>query len=173
MAGMFQAKHQLGTYFDNFPLPDDQELIKIWIYKPIQDVIKSLAEDTSEIPTHLKYAGKDFNKAVRKMVERGVEELKKKGKTITDNPKAVIIFEDPEWNNINFVYTNWRSVKTNENKIRKVFDWSTAQIGINIDGSKVKPAYVPLKKPTDFNIVCYGMGRRGSTWKGGRIVLTN
>lgn len=156
--------------FDNFPLRDDQQLLKIWLYKPIQDVIQSL---TGNSVTHLEYSGKDFNQAVRKLVENAVKELKKKGKNINGKPKAVVIFDDPEWNNINFVYNNWKSVKTNENKISKVFAWNTAQIGIKTGGSGTSPTYSSPKKPKDFNIVCYGMGRRGSTWKGGRVVLTN
>lgn len=156
--------------FTNFPLPNDQQVLKIWIYKPIQDVIKSL---TGNSVTHLEYTGADFNKAVRKMVDNAVKELKKKGKSISSQPEAVIIFDDPEWNNMNFVYTNWKSVKTNENKISKVFDWNTAQIGIKKNSSGTSPTYSAPKKPKDFNIVCYGMGRRGSSWRGGRIVLTN
>ncbi len=156
--------------FTNFPLPNDQQLVKIWVYKPIQDVIKSL---TGNSVTHLEYSGKDFNKAVRKLVENAVKELKKKGKNINGKPEAVVIFDDPEWNNMNFVYTNWKSLKTNENKISKVFDWNTAQIGIKTGGSSTNPTYGSPKKPKDFNIVCYGMGRRGSTWRGGRIVLTD
>jgi len=156
--------------FSNFPLPNDQQLLKIWVYKPIQTVIKSL---TGNSVTYLEYSGKDFNTAVRKLVENAVKELKKKGKNINGKPEAVIIFEDPEWNNMNFVYTNWKLAKTNENKISKVFDWNTAQIGIKSGGSGTNPTYSSPKKPKDFNIVCYGMGRRGSTWKGGRIVLTD
>lgn len=156
--------------FDNFPLPNDQQSLKIWVYKPIQEVIKSL---TGNSITHIEYSGKDFNMAVRKMVENGVKELKRKGKNINGKPEAVIIFDDPEWNNINFVYTNWKSVKTNENKISKVFDWSTAEIGIKSGGSGTRPTYSSPKRPKDFNIVCYGMGRKGSTWKGGRVVLTD
>ncbi len=75
------------------------------------------------------------------MVEKAVKELKKKGKKIGGKPEAVIIFGDPEWNNMNFVYTNWKSVKTNENKISKVFDWNTAQIGIKSGGSGTSPTY--------------------------------
>lgn len=98
----------------------------------------------------------------------------KNGKNLNSNSDAVIIFDDLELGAMNFVYTNWKSVRTNENKISNVFDWSTARIVLNIGGSGIQPNYggAPIK-PKDFNIVCYGMGRRGSTWKGGRIVLTD
>jgi len=155
--------------FDNFPLPNDTELIKIWVYKPIQDVIKILTGNTI---SHLEYTGKDFNKVVRQLVKKAVGELKKAGKQLNETPKAVVVFEDPEQNNINFVYTNYRNTKANENKLSKVFDWNTAVIGINTKGPNTTPIYSQPKRPKEFNIVCYGMGRRGSTWKGGRIVLT-
>ena len=156
--------------FNNFPLPNDRQLVKIWVYKPIQAVIKSL---TGRNVTHLEYSGAKFNKAIRKLVENAVKELRKKGRNINGQPEAVVIFDDPEWDAMNFVYTNWKSVKTNENKISKIFDWSTAQIGIKTKGPKTKLAYSLPKKPENFNIVCYGMGRRGSAWRGGRIVITN
>jgi hypothetical protein len=154
--------------FDNYPLPNDQNLIKIWIYKPIQDVIKSI---TGKNITHLDYTGKDFNRVIRQLVKDAVKQLKRSGKKLSNSTETMIIFEDPELNNITFVYTNWRSAKTNENKISHIFDWSTAVIGVKVKGDSSSPIYSAPKKPKDFKIVCYGMGRKGSTWKGGKIVI--
>ena len=157
--------------FEDFPMPNDRNFIKIWIYQPIQDVIKKI---TGKAVTHLEYTGKDFNDTIRELVKDAVKNFVNKGRKLTNQNEAVVIFEDPNWNDINFIYTNWRASKMNENKISNVFEWNTAQIGITINmGSGNTPIYSPPKKPKDFNIIGYGMGRRGTTWKGGKIVMTD
>src|SRR5262249_29065140 len=112
------------------------------------------------------------NKAIEKLVEQGFSTLSTYLKKRV-NGGAVIVYPDSQGNTVKFLFTNWMRAKTDENKISETFDWNTAIIGFSSKGTSTTPIYDMPKSYDSFKVICYGMGRKGTTWKGSRIVLSS
>lgn len=154
----------LKKMFNNFPVRNKSNVATIYIFKPLNEILEK---------DHIDITGKDVNKQIQSIVKTGYKKLTSALKKEFNSNEAVLVFPDNDWNSLIFIYTNWRKIDEDENKISNVFDWSTAQIGIKINSSGTSPTYGSPQKPKDFQIVGYGMGRRGSKWRGGRVVITN
>jgi hypothetical protein len=169
--GIISSNNYWGSganLFDKWPINDpNSRVLKIYIGGPIQDFLDKIDKDLLSID------GKDVNKQVKNLAKQGWSAVTKYLKATSQNGGAVIVGGNPYSNRFYFVYTDWYSNKKNENKIREIFDFNTAQIGFtyNPGSGSTSPTYSPSKSYKEFAISCYGIGRRGSEWRGGRIVL--
>ncbi|WP_045114682.1 hypothetical protein, partial [Microscilla marina] len=164
------------SIFDAFPIKDkDREFFTIYTSLPI---VKSLFKNGKLIEVK----GKDINKLIKSQVVSNVKRFWKKAEKELEG-KPVMVAELPGTYNekdLTVTYIDWSSNKTNENAIRKIFDWNTAQIGFkkNLgDGKAVGFNNFKLKKTAqsykELLLTGYGAGRRGGTWKGGQVVFTD
>jgi hypothetical protein len=150
--------------FTNFPVENDASVAIIYMFKPFSDIVGTY---------NLEITGKDFNKAVQTIAKTAYKTLSNSLKKEFSSKKATLVFPDEDWNNLVFVYANWSKIDHSSSKISEVFDWSTAQIGIKINHEVSVNYYSQPKKPSSFQIACYGMGLEKNVWKGGKIILTN
>lgn len=151
--------------FQNFPVSDpNKKLITIYLPESIEKLTGTSTLDLS---------GKDVNSKIRSLVKEGFKKVSSTLNKQFNNNTAVIVSPNNDYTKLRFMYTNWEKIKTNENKISEVFDWSTAQIGVKINGGSTSPTYGSPQIPRNAQIIGYGMGRSGTTWKGGRVVMTD
>ena len=155
------------SFFESFPIEDgDKTLIKIYLYRTLPEILK--------LPSnYLTLTGDDLNKGVQDIVEDAVKMLESTLNKEINGNSAVLVYPSTDHSKLYFLYTNWRQTETNDNRISETFDWNTAVIGFSSTGggSKPDPIYDKPRTYKNFQILCYGMGRRGSTWKGARISL--
>ncbi|NJO01615.1 MAG: hypothetical protein HC880_07935 [Bacteroidia bacterium] len=158
--------------FDRFPINNkDGKILEIYLFTPLDNIFNFLGVNYDRTKP-LDLTNSDVNKGVQKLVQLGVNTLKSKGKQLNSS-EAVIVYPTNNDNTINFLFTNFKEIATNENQIQRTFDWNTAQIGFKTKGKNVTPTFNVSRKYDKFDIVCYGMGRAGSTWRGSRIVLSD
>ena len=150
-----------SSFFSGFPISDnDKTVLEIYVWDPFNG--KRVIDIT----------GKDVNNTVKDLTKQAGKAVWNKLKKELSSPSTIVVSSNPS-NDVEFTYTNWKKHKTNENKITEIFDWNTGQIGFkyNFDGgvgwdnvnySKIFTA----KSYKEARIMCYGMGRRGDTWKG-------
>lgn len=86
---------------------------------------------------------------------------------------AVIMYTSADSKKLYFLYLNWSKSKLNENKIVSTFDWNSAIIGFKSTGYNAPNinSFDISKSYKKYQSICYGIGRRGSVWRGGKIVL--
>lgn len=159
------ANNAPRSFFESFPIEDaDKTLIKIYLYRTLPEILN--------LPSnYYNITGKEFNKGVQGIVEDAVKRLKSTLNKEINGNSAVLVYPSADHKKLHFLYTNWRQTETNDNKISETFDWNTAVIGFSTKGGSSDPIYDKPRTYKNFQIVCYGMGRRGSTWKGARISL--
>jgi len=153
-----------SSFFTDFPIADkDKTVLEIYVWDPFNG--KRVID----------ISGKDVNNTIKDLTKRAGIVVWNSLKKSLGSPSTIVVSSNPS-NDIEFTYTNWKSHKTNENKISEVFDWNTGQIGFkynfdgsvgwdNVDYTKIMTA----KSYKEARILCYGMGRRGSTWKGAQV----
>lgn len=91
--------------------------------------------------------------------------------------KTFAVTYQKDYNNIEVLYFGERYKKTNDNKIKRKFysdvnfvigvTWGD-QDGWSFDG--IKPAGEFFRNYTHYELDFYGMARRGSTWRGNRMI---
>lgn len=161
------------SIFDGFPIKDkDKEFFSLYTSLP---VVKNLFKNGKLIGVK----GKDINKQVKNLIVNSVKRYWRQAEKDLEN-KPAIVFELPgnTEKDLTITYVNWYRNKKNENAIRNIFDWNTAQIGFkkNLgDGKAVGFKNFKLKKTAkaykELVLTGYGVGRRGGTWKGGQVVF--
>ena len=180
------AEVQLDLPNGKLPFFDfgNSELLNIYIPKVYKKGKYNLNLTTQDITSESNI------KALYKM---GIDFLKSSGITNSGkNPKFTVTYQK-DYDNIETVYFAERFSKKNENKIKHKFyssanftigyAWNDApkpilapdgtQIGTDYSGTgkfKVKPADDYFRDYTYYKLDFYGMARRGSTWKGNRII---
>lgn len=163
------------SIFDAFPINDkDREFFSIYTSLP---VVKNLFKNGKLIDVK----GKDINKLIKSQVVSNVKRYWRLAeKELEGKPVMVAELPGNTEKDLTVTYIDWRSNKTNENAIRKIFDWNTAQIGFkkNLgDGKAVGFNNFKLKKTAqsykELLLTGYGVGRRGGTWKGGQVAFTD
>jgi hypothetical protein len=151
--------------FSNFPINDpEQEVVKIYALRPITHLF-------NQYPITI--TGKEFNDYVQSIVKQAYKKLSESLRKEFTSKNAVITYVSADAKKITFLYLNWNKVKLNENKIVNTFDWNSATIGFKSTGyqSPSINQFDISRSYKRFQSVCYGMGRRGSVWRGGKIVL--
>lgn len=148
--------------FDKFPINDpDQRILEIYFFEPIITLFPNIGSYTVD--------GKDFNKWVQSMVKSGYSKMTSALNKQFNKNSAVIVAPSPDRTKIKFYFANWYSSKKDENAIRNIFDWNTAVIKWNSNsGTSLGSAPTSYR---NYRAAVYGMGRRGNTWKGGKIIL--
>ncbi|MDC1355757.1 hypothetical protein N8205_02815 [Flavobacteriaceae bacterium] len=107
----------------------------------------------------------------------GLDFLKSSTITNSSNTKTFAVTYQKDYNNIEVLYFGERYKKTNDNKIKRKFysdvsfvigaTWGD-QGGWSFDG--IKPANEFFRNYTHYELDFYGMARRGSTWRGNRMI---
>ena len=172
--GIISSNNNWGSgasLFQKWPMDDpNSRVLKIYLGDPITNFVNKIDKDLLSIE------GKELNKQVKALTKQGWDAVSRYLKE-ESKEGAVIVGTDPINHRVYFVYTDWRQNSKNENKISNVFDFNTAQIGFTLNpgtGSS-KPDWDPSfsisKSYKEFAVSCYGIGRRGSEWRGGRIIL--
>lgn len=180
------AKAQLSLPNGKLPFFDfgNKELLNIYIPKLYKKGKYNLNLTTQDITSQGNI------KALYKM---GIDFLKSSGITNSGNVPTFAVTYQKDYNNIETVYFAKRFSKKNENKIKHKFysnanftigyAWNDApkpiyapdgtQIGTDYSGTgkfKVKEIKENFRDYTYYNLDFYGMARRGSTWKGNRLI---
>lgn len=80
--------------------------------------------------------------------------------------------------NLYFTYINWNKTVYNNKAIRFIFDWNIAEIGLTLNAKdnyrnpKIRPR-TSSKSYKKLSLIGYGLGKRGTTWKGNRVKFTD
>jgi hypothetical protein len=162
---MVSTEKHPSSFFSTFPIADkDKTILEIYVWNPFGDDV-------------VKLSGSDVNSTVKDLTKQAGKAVWNYLKKELGTQPTVIVSSRPN-NDIEFTYANWKKHKTNENKITEVFDWNTGQIGFkyNIGGgggwsdASIDPSkLMTAKSYKEARILAYGMGRRGSTWKGAQV----
>ena len=171
--------------FEKFPINDkDKEFFIIYTDNKF---VKKLVEDCKNQDdncTLFDVKGSDINGAVKNLAQTSVKTFWNyaEGKLETKTPILAVEMngcalsthpncqEEP----LVFSYINWSKTVKNDNAIRYIFDWNTAQIRLTLNGKDnysdpkidIKTTAKSYKK---LSLEGYGLGRRGTTWKGSRV----
>ena len=180
------AKAQLDLPSGKLPFFDfgNKELLNIYIHKVYKKGKYNLNLTTQDITSQGNIKG---------LYKMGIDFLKSSGITNSGNVPTFAVTYQKDYNNIETVYFAERFSEKNENKIKHKF-YSSAQftigyawnddpkpilapdgkqIGIDYSGTgkfKVKPVKENFRDYTQYKLDFYGMARRGSTWKGNRLI---
>jgi hypothetical protein len=155
------------SLFDQFPIKDeDKKILTIYLFQPLEDILGKSSID---------FTAKDVNNGIESLVKQGFNSMKSFLQKEINGTSAVVVYPSPDGGNLKFLYTNWTRTNSNDNKISETFDWNTATIGFSTKGygNSTSPIYDSPQSYKKFQTICYGMGRRGTTWKGSRVVLTD
>jgi len=120
------------------------------------------------------------NSILQDLTKQGIKLLNRAGNSLEeDNPIAVAVAipdpTDPTLSFPGFMYDNLVVVKQNEGKIAHIFDWNTAEIKFTYNAGSFdfpKPQF-NARKYKNAIIEGFGMGRRGSSWKGSRVSFSD
>jgi len=114
---------------------------------------------------------------IKALYKMGLDFLKSSTITNSSNTKTFAVTYQKDYNNIEVLYFGERYKKTNDNKIKRKFysdvsfvigaTWGD-QGGWSFDG--IKPANEFFRNYTHYELDFYGMARRGSTWRGNRMI---
>lgn len=114
---------------------------------------------------------------INALYKMGIDFLKSSSVTNSGNRKTFAITYQKDYNNIEVLYFGERYKKTNENKIKRRFYSDVGfQIGVvwgDQSGWKfngIKPVDEFFRNYTHYELDFYGIARRGSTWKGNRMI---
>jgi hypothetical protein len=150
------------SIFEKFPMQDpDKRLLTIYLFEPLETILGKSAIDLT---------AKDVNSGIQSLVKQGFSALSTYLKKQTSG-SAVVVYPDAQNTKLKFLFTNWVRTNSNDNKISETFDWNTAIIGFSTKGASTTPIYDSPQSYKRFMAIAYGMGRRGGTWKGSRVVL--
>ncbi len=151
-----------SSIFDKFPINDpDKRLLTIYLFQPLESILGKSSIDLT---------ANDVNNGIESLVKQGFSALSSYLKKEM-NGSAVIVYPSAQNDKLKFLFTNWIKTKKNDNKISETFDWNTAVIGFSSKGSSTSPVYDSPKSYKKFMAIVYGMGRKGSTWKGSKVIL--
>lgn len=152
------------SIFEKFPIEDpNKRILTIYLFEPLESIIGQSTIDLT---------GKDVNNAVQSIVKQAYSTLSAYLKTEI-NGTAVIVYPSAQNDKLKFLFTNWVKTNANDNKIVETFDWNTAIIGFSMTGPSTSPIYDSPQTYKKFQAVAYGMGRRGTIWKGSKVVLND
>lgn len=150
------------SIFEKFPMQDPgKRLLTIYLFEPLETILGKSAIDLT---------AKDVNSGIQSLVKQGFSALSSYLKKQTSG-SAVLVYPNQQNTKLKFLFTNWVKTNSNDNKISETFDWNTAIIGFSTKGPSTTPIYDSPQSYKRFMAIAYGMGRRGSTWKGSRVVL--
>ena len=131
-----------------------------------------------------KLSGEDINGEVEDLAKSSVRSLWNLGEGKLETKALILAVEMNHCVNTSqsscneeelvFTYINWNKKVHNNNDIKFIFDWNTAEINFMLNGNdnynnpqvRIKSTAKSYKK---LSLTGYGLGRRGSTWKGGRV----
>lgn len=172
--GIISSKNNWGSganLFQKWPINDpNSRVLKIYLGDPITNFMNKIDKDLLSIE------GKEINKQVKALTKQDWDAVSKYLKE-ESKEGAVIVGTDPTNHRVYFVYADWKENAKNDNKISNVFDFNTAQIGFTLNpgtgtgNHDWDPSFSISKSYKEFAVSCYGIGRRGSEWRGGRIIL--
>lgn len=151
------------SLFTDFPIKgEEHSVLKIYYYDQFgdqKDILNWMDTDQPKV-----------NKFVEDMIERASMQLFKAGENLLES-KGVAIAMSSNNGDVYFVCYNWNKHRTNDNKIEEKFDWNTGQLTFKVNfGSGFSTGIQPKAKSySDVRVSCYGLGRRGSVWKGNRL----
>lgn len=152
------------SIFEKFPIEDpDKRILTIYLFEPLESIIGTASVDLT---------GADVNKAIQNIVKQAYSTLSGYLKKEI-NGTAVLVYPSAQNDKLKFLFTNWVLTHRNDNKITETFDWNTATIGFSTKGPSTTPTYDSPQSYKKFTAIAYGMGRRGSTWKGSRVILVD
>jgi hypothetical protein len=150
------------SIFEKFPLEDpSKRLLTIYLFEPLETILGKSSID---------FTAADVNSGIESLVKQGFNALSSYLRRSTQGT-ATIVYPNAQRNKLRFLFTNWVRTNANDNKITETFDWNTATIGFSTTGPSVSPIYDSPRSYSRFMAIAYGMGRRGGTWKGSRVVL--
>ena len=158
------------NYFERFPIEDPaSKVISIYLSHDIRNLF-GISSSSFDIN------GADINNAVKSLVKTAYSKVSNALNTQINGKSAVIVFPDNlNPGKLHFVYANWSNNNTNDNKITKTFDWRTAVIGFKTGGSSGTSVsqFDVAKSYSSFQVACYGVGRKGSKWRGSKVILSD
>lgn len=158
-----------ATLFDRWPVTDgDTRVLKIYLGDDITNFISKIDAGLTTID------GKEVNSAAKALAKQGWDAVTKYLKQQSSGG-TVIVGGNPYQQKFYFVYTDWKDNNKDDNRISKVFDFNTAQIGFTWNPSSGATSWNPLESTSksykEFSVSCYGIARRGSEWRGNRIAV--
>ena len=168
--GNYYADTQLNVTENKLPFFDfgNEQILNIYIPERYKKGTDDLNLTTQDITSQSNI------KALYKM---GIDFLKSSSVTNSGNRKTFAVTYQKDYNNIEVLYFGERYKKTNDNKIKRRFysdvgfvigaTWGD-QDGWSFDG--IKPADGFFRNYTSYQLDFYGMARRGSTWRGNRMI---
>ncbi len=171
--GIIASNNNWGSgvnLFNRWPITDeDTRVLKIYLGDNITNFIEKIDAGATTID------GKQVNSVAKALAKQGWDAVSKYLKKESSGG-TVIVGGNPDQQKFYFVYTDWKNNNKDDNKISKIFDFNTAQIGFTLNpgtgsGSDWDPSFTSSKSYKEFVVSCYGIGRRGSEWRGGRIIL--
>lgn len=153
--------------FNSWPISDgDTRVLKIYLGENINNFISKIDAGLTTID------GKEINSAAKALAKQGWDAV---AKYLKEQSKGgtVIVGGNPFEQKFYFVYTDWKDNNKNDNRISKIFDFNTAQIGFSLNpGNGTNWSLESTSKSyKEYAVSCYGIARRGGEWRGTRIVL--
>jgi hypothetical protein len=152
--------------FSTFPVLDkDHEYFEIYTNSGF---VRSLL-GTSKL---YDLSGKDINDQVKSLAQQSVRSLWNTGEGLLEANSPILAVELGSFTEpLMFTYANWSTTRTDQNDIKCVFDWNTAEIGVKYSSSG---GWSPNLATTSqsyraLSLFGYGLGRRGSSWKGSNV----
>jgi hypothetical protein len=168
--GIISSNNQWSSgsnLFNAWPISDpDSRVLKIYLGENITTILEKIDAGLTTVD------GKEFNSAVKALAKQGWDAVAAYlGEQSSGG--VVIAGGDPYKQKFYFVYTNWKNNNRNDNRISKVFDFNTGQIGFSLNpGNGTSWGIESMSKSyKEYAVSCYGVARRGSEWRGSRIVL--
>jgi hypothetical protein len=168
--GVIASNNNWGSganLFDKWPINDgDSRVLKIYLGENISGFLSKIDAGLTTLD------GKEFNATVKALTKQGWDAVSRYLK-VQSSGGTVIVGGDPFQQRFYFVYTNWRNNNRNDNKVTKIFDFNTGQIGFSLNpGNGTNWSLESASKSyKEFAVACYGIARRGNTWRGNRIVV--
>lgn len=142
--------------------------MKIYLGEDITNFISKINAGLTTID------GKEVNSAAKALAKQGWDAVTKYLKEESKGG-TVIVGGNPYQQKFYFLYTDWKDNNKDDNKISKIFDFNTAQIGFTLNPGTGATSWNPIettsKSYKEFSVACYGIARRGSQWRGNRIVV--
>ena len=149
--------------FKDFPVRDtDHEFITAYIF----------GGSAFGINTSYTLTGSDINKYAKDAFKSGVDALKShfSKSTLASKPAVIVHTTDRD---IYLTIANYKKKATNKSRIEEVFDWNVL-VKLSFNPSTFSGFSSLNPQPVSYSYKeyigsFYGMGRRGSTWKGRRV----
>ena len=167
------TKVNFKELFQTFPFPDPKKnLIKIYLNQSLRTLLTNISNSKFSNTDAIDISAKEVNNELKKLAESAFKQLTKRFNKEINGP-VVIAYPNTDFSKVHFIYLNWYDNQTNENKIQETFSWNfEVTLKLNLQSGAVTPK--PTSKSYDnFKILCYGIGRKDSEWRGKKILLVD